>query len=572
MKILDTIVQSEPVTKGLSEDEKYRVITADGAVYLLRIFSAKQYERKKVVFDRMSRLSDLGVPMCRPIEFGICGESVYSLQGWIDGKDVEGLLPLLPETRQYVLGIESGGILRKIHTVPSPENTEPWDKRYDNTIRVRLNVVRECGTRFEGEELLLDYIEKYKSMIQNRPQCLLHGDYHIGNMMLDSQNNLFVIDWDNADFDNIGDPWVDLIRITAAAQKSPHFATGQIYGYFGKHPPEEFWKLFAFYVSVSSVTAIPWAIRFGQEMMEEIIRLNRDVLAWFDNMKNPVPTWYLPDFYVQYIDGVPCKLKAPFDFSFLKKYGKVFKIYDDQDSGNICFGVANGGKRYFVKFAGAPTERSGIPAAEAVANLKRTVPVYRDLAHPNLVRLLSAEEVGDGFAVVFEWTDGECMGKQYPLSRQKFLQMPSKTKLRVFNEILSIHEHVAKQGYVAIDFYDGSILYDFSARRTVICDIDFYAKMPYINNTGRMWGSSRFMSPEEFTLGAVIDEITNVYTMGATAFALFVSEQDRSFEKWSLGKALYDVAAKAVSENRNSRQQSIRQLISEWSKAKEAKP
>ena len=78
-----------------------------------------------------------------------------------------------------------------------------------------------------------------------------------------------------------------------------------------------------------------------------------------------------------------------------------------------------------------------------------------------------------------------------------------------------------------------------------------------------MWGSSRFMSPEEFKLGAVIDEITNVYTMGATAFALF-AYGDRSPEAWTLNTALYDVAKKAVSDDRSQRQQSIEQFITEW--------
>jgi serine/threonine-protein kinase len=94
------------------------------------------------------------------------------------------------------------------------------------------------------------------------------------------------------------------------------------------------------------------------------------------------------DFYIQWIDGVPCKLKEPFDFSFLGNFGKVFKVYDDQDSRNIC-------------------------------------------------------------------------------------------------------------------------------------------KAPYVNEMGRMWGSTRFMSPEEFTLGAYIDEVTNVYAMGATAFALCCGHSPR---------------------------------------------
>jgi len=76
------------------------------------------------------------------------------------------------------------------------------------------------------------------------------------------------------------------------------------------------------------------------------------------------------------------------------------------------------------------------------------------------------------------------------------------------------------------------------------------------------------MSPEEFQLGAAIDEITNVYAMGATAFALFGDERDRCIEKWKLNKELFDVAKRAVSDERDKRQQSIEQLIAEWSAVK----
>lgn len=79
-----------------------------------------------------------------------------------------------------------------------------------------------------------------------------------------------------------------------------------------------------------------------------------------------------------------------------------------------------------------------------------------------------------------------------------------------------------------------------------------------------MWGSSCFMSPEEFREGAPIDEITNVYVMGATAFALFGGEKDRSFSKWRLNEALYDVALKAVSDEREKRHGSLVEFKREW--------
>jgi serine/threonine-protein kinase len=267
------------------------------------------------------------------------------------------------------------------------------------------------------------------------------------------------------------------------------------------------------------------------------------------------------------IDGISYKLKSPFDFSFLSKYGKVFKVFDDQDSGNICFGVEDNEKRYFIKFAGAPTAEYDGGSVEAIMRLKKTLPIYRDLAHSHLIKLLGTENVGDSFAMIFEWVDGICAHRMYPSDYQKFKLLPLEIKKKIYSDILEFHAYIAEKNYVAIDFYDGSIMWDYANNRTIICDIDFYEKSPYINNMGRMWGSSRFMSPEEFQLGAEIDEVTNVYTMGATAFALF-SDSDRSFEKWVLSNSLHEVVQKAVNEERKNRQQTIKQLNEEWANLK----
>ena len=559
----EVFTKVEPITKGWSEDKKYCVTTEEGTKYLLRITPISRYETRKSLFAMLERVAALDIPMCVPVEFGTCYKGVYSLQSWIDGEDLEAVLPLLSETEQYVLGFKSGEIARKMHTIPAPKTQEDWASRFNRKTDMKIQKYHECGLRFEGDDYVIAYIERNRHLLDNRPQCFQHGDYHVGNMMLES-GELKIIDFDRYDF---GDPWEEFNRIVWSATASPHFATGQLRGYFGSEPPLEFFKLLAFYIASNTLSSIYWAVPFGPSDLDTMMKQAQDVLTWFDNMKNPVPTWYLKDFYIQYTDGVPYKLKAPFDFSFISKYGKVFKVLDDQDSGNICFGVVDGENQYFVKFAGAPTDRACVSADEAVINLKRTVPIYQDLAHPNLIKLIKAEEGDSGFAMIFEWADAECMHPMYPRSRKKFMQMSIETRHQVFEEILAFHAHAVKQGYVAIDFYDGSIMYDFGNRKTIICDIDFYAKAPYINEMGRLWGSSRFMSPEEFQLGAIIDEITNVFAIGAVAFALFGNERDKCIEKWNVSKELFDVAKKAVSDGRNERQQSIEQLIAEWKAA-----
>lgn len=266
------------------------------------------------------------------------------------------------------------------------------------------------------------------------------------------------------------------------------------------------------------------------------------------------------------IDGVSYRMQEAHDFSFLQTYGRVFKVFDDQDSGNICFGVEHGNERFFVKYAGARTLRGCVTPEEAIANLKRTVPLYQHLKHENLIELLETRETASGFAMIFRWTDAECMGRMYPESHARFMQMDNAAKLGVFAAVQRFMAHVHSKGYVAIDFYDGSIMYDFETGRTLICDIDFFRQKPCVNDMGRMWGSSRFQAPEEYQLGVAIDERTNVYTLGATAFALFAAYQ-RTPSDWMLGEAAYAVAAKAIQPDPNDRQQSIRQFMAEWDAA-----
>ena len=266
---------------------------------------------------------------------------------------------------------------------------------------------------------------------------------------------------------------------------------------------------------------------------------------------------------IQTVDGISFRMKSPFDLAFLKRYGRVFKVFDDQDSGNLCFGVDGGSERFFVKLAGAPTVRGCVSAEVAVGNLRATVPIYRDLAHPNLIELIKTVELPAAFAMVFRWTDATCMGRQYPEAHAKFMALPIKDKLTVFADVSTFLAHVVEKGYTAIDFYDGSILYDPPSRQTLICDIDFFRRQPCVNDMGRMWGSSRFMSPEEYELGAPLDEVTNVFTLGAMAFSLF-ADSDFSREAWPLDDRRYAVAKRAMGEARGLRHPSIRAFIEDW--------
>lgn len=268
------------------------------------------------------------------------------------------------------------------------------------------------------------------------------------------------------------------------------------------------------------------------------------------------------------IGPVTFTLAEDFDFAFLEAYGEPFAVFDRQDSGNLCFGVQGDGGRLFTKLAGAATERANVPPEAAIERMRAACVVYGDLRHPALLGLRAHHAVPGGYVQVFEWFDGVCMGRMYG-QQARFDALPVAEKLAMYGVMLDFHVHVAARGYVAVDFYDGCVMYDFDRSITRLCDVEFYHKGPLVNGMGRMWGSGRFMSPEEFTLGAVVDEVTNVFGMGRMAFYLFGRGGEDSPGAWMAAPALHGVAARATQAERDARYQTIAAYRAAWNAALE---
>ena len=295
------------------------------------------------------------------------------------------------------------------------------------------------------------------------------------------------------------------------------------------------------------------------------------------------------------LDSVHFRLKELHDFTWLKKYGTAFWAVDETGSGCICIGMEDGDKKYFCKIAGADTIGGEVSPRESVEMLKKAVPLYTDLQHPNLVKIIEEYDYGQFHVAVFEWVNGECLydhwnfekyRKDHSLKspKEKFKELSVSKKLRVTDVLFSFLRNVSWNGYVAVDFYDGSIMYDFEADETTICDIDLFRKAPVINDKGTEWfGSKRLKAPEEYVKGSVIDEQTNIFTLGALIFEFFGSFSEEeirrryhsnrflpcSFSAWQLNEKSYRAAAKAVSLDRDGRYLTFAEFFDAWKEAQE---
>ena len=112
--LIDSIIQRQPIEKGWSGDKKYCVTVSDGTKYLLRVSPAEKYERRKCEFEKMKEVYFLGIPMAKPIEFGICDEGVYTVESFIDGDDAEPVICGLTPEKQYSYGIDAKKCSQKI--------------------------------------------------------------------------------------------------------------------------------------------------------------------------------------------------------------------------------------------------------------------------------------------------------------------------------------------------------------------------------------------------------------------------------------------------------------------------
>lgn len=292
MSVYHHIVSRIPINKGWSGDQKYCAVTADGHKYLIRISSIDRMERKRREYEKMCEVAQLGIPMCLPIEFGVCEDGTYSIQSWIDGEDAEELVMSMNLDDQYRYGMDAGQILAKIHTIPAPVDAPSWEIRFNTKIDRKIAMYEACGLKYEsGGNAFLEYIAQNRHLLSGRPQSYQHGDYHIGNMMIDRNGVLTIIDFDRDDF---GDPWEEFNRIVWCAQAAPAFASGMVDGYFDGNVPMAFWRLLALYICSNTLSSLPWAMTFGDGEIQVMRKQAAQVLEWYDGMKNVVPTWYQP--------------------------------------------------------------------------------------------------------------------------------------------------------------------------------------------------------------------------------------------------------------------------------------
>ena len=279
----------EKIEKGWSSDEKYHVRTRDGRRLQLRISAPERYAAKKKEYEIIEKFSSLGFPMSEPVEFGRCAAGTYMLLIWVEGDDLEKVLPLLPEKEQYRLGCEAGGILRRIHSLPLEAADVPEGTKKEKKL-CQLKRYEASDVRIPGDEGTIAFVRENIDAIWTQPPVYLHGDFHPGNLVYRRDGSLGVIDFNRWE---AGDPYEEFYKLECfGVEASTAYCAGQIDAYFAGNVPESFWKALAVYSAHASLFSIVWAEPFGEKDVSEMKARAARIIRDYDFFRTPVPKWY----------------------------------------------------------------------------------------------------------------------------------------------------------------------------------------------------------------------------------------------------------------------------------------
>jgi aminoglycoside phosphotransferase (APT) family kinase protein len=285
------VVRIDLIKKGWSDDTKYFVLSKNRKNYQIRISDIKEYDRKKAEFDRIKKIIDVGVDASIPVEFGTCDDTkkLYMILTWMEGQDSEIVLPGLDKDMQYRLGKKAGRYLKKIHAIEANQQIESWRGRYKKKFRRKIKNYESCGIKIKDDKKIIDYILNNHEYLEGRPTVLQHGDYHVGNFVINKNIDLKIIDFNRSSY---GDPWEEFNRIIFTWKISKEFAKGQIDGYFQNEVPVTFFKLMALYIATNIISSIPWAIPFGQKDVDVMIENSKIILESYNGFETFIPNWY----------------------------------------------------------------------------------------------------------------------------------------------------------------------------------------------------------------------------------------------------------------------------------------
>ena len=261
---------------------------------------------------------------------------------------------------------------------------------------------------------------------------------------------------------------------------------------------------------------------------------------------------------------------------FLPTVGRVVRRFGERvDSRTTIVGIETDAGRFVVKQAADD---------ESIGWLESAIRFHASVSHPSIPPVVHHITTSEGLAIIQQWAPGRVLvdgfdpavpDRDDPHSPyRRFLGLPTTEIADAVRRLIHAHVEVAGAGFVAVDLYDGCLMYDFQRRVMSLIDLDMYRPGPFVLDADRHYGSSAYMAPEEWQRGATLDERTTVFTLGRFALVLLGCERhgrpDRADFRGS--DRLFDIATRACVSDPGERFASVAEMCRAWTEGVQQEP
>ena len=278
----------KPLEKGWSNDKKYIIYTNYNKKLLLRISVISKFDEKLKESEIIRTISRVCDNTPKFIDLKISGNKILQLYTFIEGEDALESIDKYSKEEQYKLGIEAGKTLKKIHEAEKITDAERIIEMQKERIIERTKAYENSRYYSYEDQGLIKYIKENIEILDSAKIALCHGDYHLGNMIINN-NNIYIIDFNRFNYEDIYKDFIPMCVFSR--EESIEFAKGQLKGYFEGHIPADFWKRLKLFLAYLSLYSILWAENFSNKEVEAMIKRKKMVYDDFRESSFDSPCW-----------------------------------------------------------------------------------------------------------------------------------------------------------------------------------------------------------------------------------------------------------------------------------------
>lgn len=277
----------ELIEDGFSSDIKWCV----DQTYLLRISPNASYEQLEKQASITNAVHEIDTHIPYVYEVGNYKDAVYTILDYIKGDNGEVALPALNNRAQYQIGQQVGETLKNMHSIPAQDNYPSWDEHWANRVRRLAPRFKEIADQNERLQRVLPFIQKNLQLLEGRPSCVQHYDFHPGNIIIEGNQFTGLIDMQKIRY---GDPVNEFYKMEYFnVPVSVHYCRGVFDGYHGNQPiPHSFWALHRLYAAIHVMSAEVWANEVALNQQEKFKKYTLFTLDQFDEFELLIPKWY----------------------------------------------------------------------------------------------------------------------------------------------------------------------------------------------------------------------------------------------------------------------------------------